>query len=189
MVARNEPSIVNMSTHLAAIAPASALRHIAAGKRIALCHWGHVDWQLGALVLARMFRSEPTLVSTLLEPHYSGLAAALSQPSPTFYNEGLLFLRLLAQVAASGLIRVLDHIDVKTAKLGWRNALRGRENNREPRAKAQARQIASLLVHHAVDRTDAVGELARELRRDFPSQSVPFAKTVELIDLSDPAEL
>ena len=64
MIARNEPRIVNMSTHLAAIAPASALRHIAAGRRIALSHWGHVDWQLGALVLARIAQSEPTLVST-----------------------------------------------------------------------------------------------------------------------------
>jgi hypothetical protein len=103
-------------------------------------------------------------------------------------NEGLLFLRLLAQVEPSGLIRVLDQIDVKRAKLGWRNALRGRENSREPGAKAQARQVASLLVHHALDRGDAVGELARQLRRDFPSQSVPLAKTVESIDLSEPTE-
>lgn len=185
MVTCNEPRIVSMSTHLAAIAPASALRHIAAGKRIALCHWGHVDWQLGALVLARMVQSEPALVSALLEPHYGGLAEALSQPSPTFYNEGILFLRLLAQVEASGLTRVLDQIDVKRAKLGWRDALRGRENSREPGAKAQARQVASLLVHHALDRGDAVGELARQLRHDFPRQSVPAAKILEPIELSD----
>ena len=188
MVACNEPRIVNMSTHLAAIAPASALRHIAAGKSIALCHWGHVDWELGALVLARVAHSESALVSTLLEPHYGGLAEALSQHSPTFYNKGLLFMRLLAQVEPSGLIRVLDQIDVEKAKLGWRNALRGRENNSEPGAKAQARQVVSLLVHHAFERSDAVGALARELRRDFPSQSVPLAKTVELIDLSEPME-
>lgn len=185
MVARNELRIVNMSTHLAAIAPASALRHIAAGKRIALCHWGHVDWQLGALVLARMFQSEPTLVSTLLEPHYGGVADALSQHSSTFYNEGLLFLRLLAQVDPNGLIRVLDQIDVKKAKLGWRNAFRGQENSRDPRAKAQVRQIASLMVHHAFDRTDTLGELAHELRRDFPSRSLPSAKTLESIELSN----
>lgn len=176
MVERNEPRIVTMSTHLAALAPASALRHVATGKHIALCRWGHVDWQLGTLVLARMAQSEPTLVPVLLEPHYRGLAEALSQPSPTFYNDGLLFLRLLAQVEPSGLIRVLDQIDVEKAELGWRNALRGRENNREPGAKVQARQVASLLIHHALDRDDAVGKLARQLRRDFPRQSVPLAK-------------
>lgn len=185
MVERNEPRIVTMSTHLAALAPASALRHVATGKHIALCRWGHVDWQLGTLVLARMAQSEPTLVPVLLKPHYRGLAEALSQPSPTFYNDGLLFLRLLAQVEPSGLIRVLDQIDVEKAELGWRNALRGRENNREPGAKVQARQVASLLIHHALDRDDAVGKLARQLRRDFPRQSVPLAKTVDLIDLTE----
>jgi len=185
MVARNELRIVNMSTHLAAIAPACALRHIAAGKRIALCHWGHVDWQLGALVLARMFQSEPTLVSILLEPHYGGVADALSQHSPTFYNKGLLFLRLIAQLDPNGLIRVMDQIDVKKAKLGWRNAFLGHESSRDPRAKAQVRQIASLMVHHAFDRTDTLGELARELRRDFPSRSLPSAKTLEPIELSN----
>lgn len=185
MVERNEPRIVTMSTHLAALAPASALRHVATGKHIALCRWGHVDWQLGTLVLARMAQSEPTLVPVLLKPHYRGLAEALSQPSPTFYNDGLLFLRLLAQVDPSGLIRVLDQIDVEKAELGWRNALRGRENNREPGAKLQARQVASLLIHHALDRDDAVGKLARQLRRDFPRQSVPLAKTVDLIDLTE----
>lgn len=185
MVARNESRFVNMSTRLAAIAPGSALRHVTAGGRIGLCHWGHVDWQLGALVLARIVQSEPKLVSTFLEPHYDGLAEALSQSSPTFYNEALLFLRLLAQVELSGLIRVLDQINIKRANLGWSNALRGRESSGEPGAKAQARQVVSLLVHHALDRVDSVGKLARELRRDFPSQSVPSAKTLESIDLSN----
>lgn len=188
MIKRNEPRIVTMPTHLAALAPASALRHVAAGKRIALYHWGHVDWELGALVLARMVQSEPALVLALLEPHYRGLAEALSQPSPTFYNDGLLFLRLLAQVAPSGLTRVLDQVDVEKAALGWRNALRRRENNCEPGDKAQTRQVVSLLIHCAFDRNDAVGELARQLRRDFPRQSVPLAKTVEQIDITEPIE-
>ncbi|MEC5406612.1 hypothetical protein VOM14_13740 [Paraburkholderia sp. MPAMCS5] len=186
MVERNESRIVTMSTHLAALAPASALRHIARGRRIALCQGGHVDWQLGALVLVRVVQSEPTLVPALLEPHYGGLADALSQHSPTFYNEGLLFLRLLVQVEPGGSTRVLDQIDIEKAKIGWRNAIRGRENNREPGAKAQARQVASLLIQLALERSDAVGELARQLRRDFRSQSVPLARTVEPIDLTEP---
>ncbi|WP_175870999.1 hypothetical protein [Burkholderia sp. BCC0397] len=186
MVASNESHIINMSTHLAAMAPASALRHVAAGKHIALCQWGHVDWQLGALVLARMVHSEqPTLVPSFLEPHYRGLAEALSQVSPSFYDDALLFLRLLAQVEPGGPTRILDQIDFKTAEKGWRNALRGLESGREPGAKAQARQVASLMVHYAIDRDDAVGELARQLRHDFPRQSVPSAKTFESIDLSE----
>ncbi|WP_196481759.1 hypothetical protein [Burkholderia stagnalis] len=85
-------------------------------------------------------------------------------------------------------VGLLDQIDVEKAKIGWRNAIRGRENNREPSAKAQARQVASLLIQQALDRSDAVGKLARQLRRDFPSQSVPLSKTVEPIDLTEPIE-
>jgi hypothetical protein len=188
MVEHNEPRIVTMSTHLAALAPASALRHVAAGKHIALYHWGHVDWELGAFVLVKMTQLEPTLVPAFLEPHYRGLAEALSQPSPTFYNDGLLFLRLLAKVGPGGLTRVLDEIDVEKAKIGWRNALRGREINSEPGAKATARQIISLLIHHAFSRKDIVGELARQLRHEFPSQTVPLAKTIEPIDLTETTE-
>jgi hypothetical protein len=137
-----------------------------------------------ALVLARFAQAEPSLIPALLEPHYGGLAAALSQDSPTSYNDGLLFLRLLAQVGPGGLTRVLDEIDTEKAGRGWRNALRGRENNRMPGAKAQARQVASLLIHHALDRNDAIGDLSRRLRRDFPRQSVPLAKTIDRIDIT-----
>lgn len=188
MVKRNEPQIINMSTHLAAIAPASALRHVAAGKRIALCHWGHVDWELGMLVLARFVQSAPTSVPALLEPHYDGLAAALSQPSPSFYNDGLLFLRILVQAGPGGLTRVLDHINVEKAAQGWSNALRGLENNRKPGVKAQARQVVSLLIHHALNRNDAVGDLAKRLRLDFPRQSFPLPKTLEPIDMTEPID-
>lgn len=62
------------------------------------------------------------------------LAEALSQRSPSFYNESLMFLRLLVQVQSTGLIRVLDQIDVNRATLGWRNALRGQDDSREPGA-------------------------------------------------------
>jgi hypothetical protein len=185
LIARNEPRITKMSTHLAAIATDSARRLVAAGKRVEICHFGHVDWMLGMLVLADFARQEPHLVSALIDPHYEDLASALSQPSATFYNEGLLFLRLLAHVAPEGMRRVLDQIDVTKAALGWRNALSLRENNRRRGAKAQARQVAAFLVHHAFARGDAIGDLARSLRREFPKHSVPLAVTLEAIDLSE----
>ncbi len=189
MVARNEGRIVTLSTHLAALASQTATRHVRAGKRIAIAYSGHVDWDLGALILARFARSDPELIPALVEPHFAGFADALSQPSPTFYNEALLFLRLFAQVVPEGMRRVLDHIDVGRATHGLRNALRGQKNNRVPGAKAQARQVAALLVHHASDREDEVGLLARQLRQEFPRHSVPQAKTIEAIDVSEPIEL
>jgi hypothetical protein len=111
LIARNEPRIVSLSTRLAAMAPHTARRLVAAGKCVAICHFGHVDWMLGMLVLADFAVREPELVTALLEPHYEGFAAALSQPSPSFYNDALLFLRLFAQVAPGGLTCVLDRID------------------------------------------------------------------------------
>ncbi|NWA28571.1 hypothetical protein HX866_27150 [Pseudomonas gingeri] len=188
LVERNEPNIVIMSTHLAALAPASALRHVAVGKRISISNWGHVDWKLGTYVLARFSQLEPTLIPALLEPHYGGIAAALSQFSPASYGDGLLFLRLLAQVGPGGLTPVLDQIDVEKAELGWCNALRGREVNRKPGTKTQVRQVVSLLIHHALDRNDAVGDLSRQLRRNFPRQSLPLTNTIELIDMSESAD-
>jgi len=188
LVARNEPRIVMLSTHLAVLAPATARRHVAAGKKIALTYSGHVDWKLGVVVLARFFQSERALIPALLEPHLVGLAETLSQPSPTFYNEALLFLRLFAQVAPEGMQRVLGQIDIGRAGRGWRDALRGCENNRVPGAKSQARQVAAFLVFHALGRKDDLGGLARQLRREFPRHSVPLPKTIEPIDLSEPAD-
>lgn len=188
MVAHNEPFIVTMSTHLAALAPASALRHVAAGKRIALHHWGSVDWELGAFVLAKMIQSDPTLIPAFLEPHYGGMAQALSQPHPSYYKDSLMFLRLLAQVRPDSLARVLDAIDVDRARVGWRNALLGRENHRTRGASARSRQVASFLIHHALDRAGPVGELSRELRFEFPKRSIPLAKTIEHFDLDEPCD-
>jgi hypothetical protein len=184
MIERNEARIVTMSTHLAILAPISARRHVAAGKHVALCHWGHVDWRPGTFLLATFIVSEPALVSAFLKPHYRGLAEALSQPSPSWYSHGLSLMQLLAQVRRDALMKVLDHIDVPKANLGWRNALRGEGNNHEPGRKAEARQVVALLIHHALDRTDGLGKLARQLRGDFPKLSVPLATTMEPIDLT-----
>jgi len=51
-----------------------------------------------------------------------------------------------------------------------------------PEQREVERRNVSLLIHHALDRHDAVGDLARRLRRDFPRQSLPLAKTIEPID-------
>ena len=137
------------------------------------------------LALADFEVHEPELIPALLEPHYEGFSAALSQPSPSFYDDALLFLRLLAQIAPAGLTRVLDRIAIEAATRGWRNALSMREGNSEHGAKARARQVAAFLVYHALERLDAIGDLARTLRREFPRHSIPRAETLEAIDLAE----
>ena len=185
LVARNEAKIVTMSAHLAALAPESALRHVAAGKRIAITYSGHADWQLGAVVFIQFINKKRRLIPALIEPHVEGIASALSQPSPSWYNEALLFLQLAIAVAPDFIQNVLDRIEVDKAAHGWRNALAMRKNNHAQGANVQARQVAALLVQHSIDREDAVGDLARQLRREFPKASLPLAKTIEPIELPD----
>jgi hypothetical protein len=187
LVARNEAKIVIMSAHLAALAPESALRHVAAGKRVAITYSGHVEWELGAVVLIRFIEKERQLFPALIGPHVESIASALSQPSPTWYDEALLFLRLATAVAPNFMQKVLDRIEVGIAARGWRNALAKHEKNRMPGATSQARQVAALLVHHAIEREDAVGDLARQLRHEFPKASVPLSKTMEPIELPQEA--
>ena len=92
------------------------------------------------------------------------------------------------QVQPLGLQRVLDQVNVETAKLGWRNALRGQGSGRKPGAKAQTRQSVALLAHHASDRKDSVGDLARQLLREFPGHTVIQPVTLEPIDLATALE-
>jgi hypothetical protein len=80
---------------------------------------------------------------------------------------------------------VLYQIDVKKAARGWRNTLSMRVNNRRWGAKAQVREVPAFLVHHALARGDAIGDLARALRRKFPRHSVPLAETLEAIHSSE----
>lgn len=183
LVASNEGKMETMSSDLAAIAPKSAFRHIEAGKPIAISHFGVVNWKLGLVVLIHFIDGKRELSAALIEPHLVAMGKALSQPSPTFYNEALLFLRVADAVIPDFFSMLLSLIDNEKAAIGWRNALSARENNRVPAAKAQARQVVALLIHHAVDRHDKVGELARDLRKTFPRASIPHRKTVEPIEI------
>ncbi|ABC90793.1 hypothetical protein RHE_CH02008 [Rhizobium etli CFN 42] len=185
LVARNEAKITTMSAHLAAVAPESAFRHIANGRSIALSYSGHVEWRLGGAVLIRFIEKKRQLIPALIAPHLGAIATALSQQSPTFYNEALLFLQLMIAVDSNFLQKVLRQVEVDKATRGWRDALAGRQNNHVRGAKSEAMQVVALLIQHAIERKDPVGDLARQLRKDFPKSSVPLAATIEPIDLPE----
>ncbi|MHC2003293.1 hypothetical protein ACYQR9_23055 [Methylobacterium sp. CM6241] len=189
LIARNEPRISHLSARLAVMAPNTASRIIAAGKQIMITQFWHVEWTLGMLVLTNFSLDDPAIILQLLEPHYNNISDALSQQSPTFYNDALYFLRLLSQLVPHGLERVLDQITVEKAAHGWRNALAGRENNHVRGAKEQARQVVAFLIHHSLRREDTIGDLAQTLRREFPRYSVPREETLEAIDLVKLAEV
>jgi hypothetical protein len=182
IIARNEDQIANLSPRLAWMAPEVAFRHLAAGKPISITKHGHGEWQLGVAVLARVAHTKPRLLAKFLEPHYAPIAAILSQQSPSFWDEAALFIRVLAEVDKAGLTRILDQIDPTKVAEGWRNALLGREAHRKHEKDANPRETAALLIHYAIDRADALGDLARQLRRRHAKRSIPSAKILEPIE-------
>lgn len=181
LIARNEAQITNLSPRLAWMAPEVAFRHLAAGKLVSITKHGHCEWGLGVAMLARIARTSPSLLAALLEPHYAPIAAILSQQSPSFWDEAALFIRVLAEVDEAGLTRILDQIDPARATEGWRKALLGGEAHRKHDKDANPREAAALLIHYAIDRADALGDVARRLRREHPKRSTPSAKMLEPI--------
>jgi hypothetical protein len=181
LIAHNEAQIANLSPQLAWMAPEVAFRHLAAGKPISITKHGHGEWGLGVAMLARIACTRPSLLAALLEPHYAPIAAILSQQSPSFWDEAALFIRVLAEVDEAGLTRILDQIDPTKATEGWRKALLGGEAHRKYDKDANPREAAALLIHYAIDRTDALGDVARRLRREHPKRSTPSAKMLEPI--------
>ncbi|WP_035773962.1 hypothetical protein [Asaia astilbis] len=77
--------------------------------------------------------------------------------------------------------RILDQIDPARATEGWRKALLGGEAQRKHNKDANPREAAALLIHYAIDRVDALGDVARSLRREYPKRSTPSAKMLEPI--------
>jgi hypothetical protein len=181
LIARNEDQIANLSPRLAWMAPEVAFRHLAAGKPVSITKHGHGEWGLGVAVLARVARTKSSLLAALLEPHYAPLAAILSQQSPSSWDEAAPFIRVLAEVDEAGLTRILDQIDPAKAAEGWRKALLGGEAHRKHEEDANPRETAALLIHYAIDRADALGDVARRLRRRHAKRSTPSAKILEPI--------
>jgi len=182
LITRNEAQIANLSLRLAWMAPEVAFRHLAAGKPVSITKHGHAEWGLGVAMLARIARTRPSLLAAFLEPHHAPIAAILSQQSPSFWDKAALFIRVLAEFDEPSLTRILDQIDPARAAEGWRKALLGVEAHRKQHKRANPREAAALLIHYSIDRANALGDVARRLRREYPKRSTPSAKMLEPIE-------
>ncbi|GAB7541415.1 hypothetical protein [Cupriavidus sp. 8B] len=169
LIERNLHRIDQLPPRLALIAPQAGYTHVAQGGTIALSNYGHFHWELAVGVLAHFANERPQLVNALLSPHEVHGGKILSNEHPSWFQKATTFLRLLGQVAPDNLARMLGHVHVSGAERGWANALNG---------KGVERQSAAFLVHCAIDRADAVGEMARKLRRRFPKRSIPSEATL-----------
>lgn len=181
MVLRHVEAMETMSTRLAYIAPEAAHSLVERGGTVAISQHGYVDWDLAAGVLVHFRRQRPDLWDKLLAPHLIPSAKPLSEASPVGFEGALLFFRVLKQLDPKALDVILANIDPEAAERGWANALQGIGNYHERGSRRAAREAVAWLIHHAREREDATGTLARTLAERVPDLCVPTPKTLEPI--------
>ncbi|WP_133243779.1 hypothetical protein [Sphingomonas pokkalii] len=175
LIAPHLPSMRVMAARLALMFPDLAIEQLNAGRLVGFDH----RWEWGALITGHVAAVRPNLLDRLLQTNLKELADSLSQQHPNYLHEKLLLIRIIADVTPDAFDRLLSLIEPASAAIGWRKALRGIQNEYERDAQSNARALAAFLVEHALRKQDAVGAMARELRRSFPRASVPDVKTLE----------
>jgi hypothetical protein len=164
-----------MAARVALMFPDLAIEQLDAGRLVGFDH----RWEWAALVTGHIAAVRPDLLDRLLQTNLKELADSLSQQHPNYLHEKLVLTRIIADVAPEAFDRLLTLIEPVGAAVGWRRALRGIRNEYERDAQPNARALAAFLVELALERQDAVGAMARDLRRAFPRASVPDARTLE----------
>jgi hypothetical protein len=173
LIERNAHRIEVLAPRLALMAPEVACRHVEQGRLIGLSTGDHVSWVLGAAVVAYFSEARPDLVNAVLAPAEASAGRVLSQKHQSWYREATIFLRVMRQVAPQNLQRMLGHVDVNSAEIGWADAIS---------AGGAPRRAVSLLVESALERADPVGKMARRVRSRFPKQSYPRQSDLEPIN-------
>jgi hypothetical protein len=169
---------------LALMSPASAQRAVMTDKKIAIAEHGHVAWDFGS-VMIELHERDPTLPARALRTQLAGIAAALSQAHPSWYDEALTFLRLFRQFDAEGFVAMLGLIKTDTARTGWATAIETEPSDRRRRRRKRAtdaRDTAAWLIEQCLNRQDATGEMARQLRKQLGEISIPRAELLETLD-------
>jgi hypothetical protein len=178
MVAQNLDRIEKFSPRLAIMMPELAIRHIEAGKRVRLGQHHHFEFQFGAILIAQLAQLRPDLVEPVLAPFEPLAGKVLSGENASWFQRAAFFVDVLREAAPVSLDRILSSIDVAKAESGWIDALQ------KPSA---AQDTVALLVESALSRQDAVGDMARRLRKKYRSQSVPKKrKRRPVIGMTDP---
>ncbi len=172
MIERNLRRIVRLPPRLALIAPSAGYHHVEAGRAIGLSGFGHFQWEEAVRVVARFALDRPHLVERLLAPHEQAAGAVLSNRDPSWYQKATLFIHVVRQLAPASFERMLSAVNAGAAEEGWAATLR---------AKGDGRRVVALLIENAIERTDALGAMARRLRQRFPRRSKPLPKDVEPI--------
>jgi len=75
-----------------------------------------------------------------------------------------MFVEVAIEAAPASLQRMLSTVDVEKAEKGWKDSLE---------KGGPARDTVALLIDSSLSREDAVGNLARSLRKKLPKRSQP----------------
>jgi len=169
------PMIEVLTPKLAIMSPGAAQKQISAGRKIGLSSKnGHFHWVEAAIVIGQLYEARPELVDALLKDLIADAGATLSQEHPSWYRDGALLIQVLRQIAPDAVQRILDGVDVAKAETGWAAALTSADDMRRPIA---------LLIESALNRSDAVGAMARRLRSRLGKTSRPARKDLKRFDL------
>jgi hypothetical protein len=163
-VAQNLDRIEKFSPRLAIMMPEVAIRHIEAGKRVRLGQHEHFEFEFGGILIAKVAKLRPDLIETMLSPFERFAAAALSEQNASWFRRAPLFVEVLREAAPASLQRILSAVDAARAEAGWADSLE---------KSGEARAAVSLLIESALSRADAVGDMARRLRKKYRNRSVP----------------
>jgi hypothetical protein len=159
LISRNLSRIDKFPARIGCLAPKAAFAHVESGKVIQL-GGGYSDF--AAFLVAQFVRDRPDLVAALIGPSENSLAEGLSGQNASWFKEKEQLVGLLMEKAPEHLQRILASVDIAKAEEGWADSL---ETGGEPR------RAAALLVEAAISRPDAVGDMARRLRKRFPKIS------------------
>jgi hypothetical protein len=169
-LARHDNALSILTPRLAYAAFDFAIEFVRSGRTIGISNGHTFSWDWATILTAKFAKDHEDLVPTFLAPHLKNAAASLSQKDSSWYKEPLLFLRMLMQLDHRSFDRMLAAIDVKSAEIGWANALQG---------NAKARRTVAYLIHAGINRNDGLGEAARRLRERFPKSSLPSPDLLE----------
>jgi hypothetical protein len=184
MIAAHLDEMEPLSVRLAMLAPETAARQVIAGKSVGLSTHDHFHWRMSAAVVAQLVNPHPDLLEPMIAPHVAVASAQLGRKTQPFFDKPLLFLRFARQMAPVGFERIMAGIDPDGAEAGWTAALQGADAKQhaptgDRRQRRADRESAAWLVEHALERDDALGEVARRVRARFPRRSLPPAKLLE----------
>lgn len=162
-IQRNLGHMETMPPRLAVVAPDAAVEFVRVGKSIALANYSHVTWNYGEFVIALFMEKAPELLPSVLAQCIPTIAKTLSEAHPSWYKESSPMLKTMLTHAPESLQRVLDMMNAEKAAIGWKAAMS---------AGRGSKKTVDVLLQAAGDRTDAIGDLARLLRKRRKPRSI-----------------